>query len=93
MQLRVESHEDSSQAAPGVRAQYAKSLAVAGCGANPEACRPIVPGRGRIGVGGELGYRRGQVGVAQSGESLARRRGPAVIEARLFSISPPCFLT
>ena len=92
MKFAVESHEDGPQAAPGVRPQHAKSLAVAGRGTDPEARGKIVAGLGRIGVGGEVGYGRGQLGVAQAGEPLARR-ATAAIDARLFSTSPSCFLT
>ena len=73
MKFPVECHEDGPQAAPRVRPQHAKSLAVARRGTDPEACGNVVARLRQIGVGGEVGYRRGQLGVAQSGEPLARR--------------------
>ena len=93
VQLGVQRHEDGAQAAPGVGPQDAEPLAVAGGRADGVAGGAVdVAVVRRVEPGAELAERRSMSG-SPSAARLSRVDRPAGMAARLFSTSPPCFLT
>ena len=93
VQFAVEGHEDGAEPAAGVRAEDAEPLSIGGGRADGVIGGAVGIDRavvlGRTAARTDAVKRRPDVGIAQSGQALARADLPAGTAARLCSTSPP----